>query len=86
MTRALLIIGEKGNLALSIQGIVADPASAPMQIFAMLFGANASPRSGSTFEKTGILRRGMKEEDLAKLGKIFVTKNEQIGKILRKDP
>ena len=56
-------IGEAGNVALGIQGIVANPSSAPMEILGLLTGPGI--RTEDDFAKMAAARRSLTEDDLA---------------------
>lgn len=83
VARVVALVGEAANAALSGYTIVENPESAPMAIVGMLLGAAALPRNGYSFAKMGQLRRGVKPEDLAKLGKAFTDQDSVLKAITK---
>lgn len=55
--RIIAILGELGNAALGICGVVSDPSSAPMALFGILMGATSVVRTEENFGKMGGMAR-----------------------------
>jgi glucan 1,3-beta-glucosidase len=66
---AFATIGAAGNVALGIQGIVANPSSAPMEILGLLTGPGI--RTEDDFAKMAAARRSLTEDELANIGADF---------------
>jgi hypothetical protein len=84
IARVALLIGEAGNVALTVYDIVEDPMSAP---FAIL-GAIVSPFSVAgksqkvVYKEAADFRRALKDVDLRKFGDGFYKKDAKVQRIL----
>lgn len=67
LARTLALIGEAGQAALHIYSIVDNPDNAPLAIFGLVLGAGAL-RDITKVAPAAKAARGMKADDLAKLG------------------
>jgi hypothetical protein len=65
--RFIGLAGEAGMVAMDIYSVVEDPANAPFAIFGGILSAGAF-RDATQLRGIANVRRGMKDEDLAKLG------------------
>lgn len=77
--RAIDVISEAGNAALSIVDIVQHPAMAPMAIMGLLGGLS---RTESEFSQLAGVRRDLKTYDVSKLGSVFKAKDTQLQTIV----
>lgn len=82
--RVLTWIGEAGNAALDIYGVVQDPASAPLAILGLVLGVKGI-RDKETATKAADLRRAMSLETLGKLSPNIARKMDQVGLVVSKD-
>ncbi|RDW56893.1 pectin lyase fold factor [Coleophoma crateriformis] len=62
-------IATAGNVALGVQSIVSNPASAPMDILGLLTGPGV--RTKDDFAKMGAARRGLSDQDVTDIGTDF---------------
>jgi glucan 1,3-beta-glucosidase len=68
-------IAVAGNIALDIQGIIADPTSAPMILLDLVGGRGGSTlREGKDFEKAAAAAKTLKDSDLSAIGADFKVK------------
>ena len=74
-------IGEAGNVALGIQGIVANPSSAPMEILGLLTGPGI--RTEDDFAKMAAARRSLAEDDLSNIGADFKKTDSEFQDIIK---
>ncbi|TDZ17905.1 Mutanase [Colletotrichum orbiculare MAFF 240422] len=84
VARLALLIGEAGNVALTVYDIVKDPASAPFAILGMLVGPMGLPSKGErvAFKQAGDTRRALKSGDLKLFGTEFVAKDTKVQNFL----
>lgn len=64
--RMVTLTGDVGNVGVAIYGVVEDPKSAIIAIFALLVAGRGDPESA--MEDAKLARRDMSAEDIAKLG------------------
>ncbi|KAL7946058.1 glycoside hydrolase family 18 protein [Trichoderma barbatum] len=86
VTRALAIIAEVGEGALSIVDIIDDPLSAPFAILGLLIGPLGVKAKGSRsgFKSAGDVRRALDEGKLKLFSNEFRRKDELVRKIMKK--
>jgi glucan 1,3-beta-glucosidase len=77
------IIAAAGNTALAIQGIIADPSSAPMEILGALTAGGA--RDAKEFEEMAAARRAISSNDLTKIGATFEKMDSDFQAIIKRD-
>ena len=75
------IIANVGNLVLSVAAIVADPLSAPMEILGFLTGP--AGKDEKAFKNLGDARRGMGDQVLTDVGKVFKAKDDEFKNIVK---
>ncbi|GAO17591.1 hypothetical protein UVI_02050750 [Ustilaginoidea virens] len=76
------MLGAAGTFALGIKSIVDDPLSAPMEILGFLtLGVG---RSAKDFAKVADARRGIKDGDLAKMGKTFKKHDDSLQNVIKR--
>jgi glucan 1,3-beta-glucosidase len=78
---AFEIVAATGNVALAIQGIVADPASAPMQILSALTLGKA--KTTDDFAALAAAKRAISEEDLSDIGTDFKESEDEMESTLK---
>jgi len=78
----LSVVDAAGNTALAIQGIVADPMSAPMEIFGLLTAGGT--RDEDEFSEMSATRKGISEDDIGKIGTTFQKLDGQLQSIVSK--
>lgn len=86
IARGALIIGEAGNIALSIVDIVDNPASAPFAILGVLGSAAAVRAAGGTrkaFSEAAAARRALDADQIKLFGSEFVRKDRLVQNILK---
>lgn len=71
-----------GNVALGIQSIIADPESAPMEILGLLTAGGT--RDEDEFASMANTRRGISDNDIAKIGTSFKTLDKDLQNIVSK--
>lgn len=76
----LNIVAAAGNVALSIQAIVANPLSAPMEILGLLTAGGF--KGQKDFASMAATRRGIASDDLKKIGKLFEDTDAQFQKVI----
>jgi len=76
------VVSVAGNLALSIQAIVADPTSAPMEILGALAGGTGL-RSEDDFARVSATRRGISTDELQKISSGFATTDAKFQKVIK---
>ena len=69
-----------GNVALSIQAIVADPISAPMELLGLLTAGGT--KDEEDFAKMAETRRGIPDDDLGKIGTFFQDTDHEFQDII----
>jgi glucan 1,3-beta-glucosidase len=74
-------VAAAGNVALGIQSIVSNPASAPMEILGLLGGAGV--RTEDEFASMAAARRSLSEDDLESLGSDFEKSDTELQKSIR---
>lgn len=79
----IAIVGEVSNTAMTFYTTIGDPSSAPMAIFGLLMGVKALPRNSDSFESMSVIRRGMSDDDIGKMGTVFKDQTALIKKIVR---
>ncbi|KAI9742739.1 MAG: hypothetical protein M1818_003468 [Claussenomyces sp. TS43310] len=79
----LEIVSTGGNAALAIQGIIADPESAPMEILSALTGGGT--REEGDYASMAVTRRGIDTEDLTKIGTSFQSIDADFQNIIKLD-
>ncbi|RAL02989.1 glycoside hydrolase family 55 protein [Aspergillus ibericus CBS 121593] len=72
-------IATAGNVALGIQSIVSDPASAPMDLLGMIGGGGL--RDEDDFAKAAKARRALTEDDLQSIGKDFKQEEDRFDEV-----
>ncbi|KAK1954550.1 hypothetical protein LY78DRAFT_686856 [Colletotrichum sublineola] len=85
VTRMALLIGEVGNVALTIETIVNDPISAPFAIMALLigpYGAASQRTSAEGFREAVAVRKALSSDKLALFGNRFVEQDAKIQRIV----
>jgi chitinase len=80
LAAVIAILGAAGNAAFDIYTIVDDKENAPLAIMGLIFSPLALLDVAKIF-KAASLRRGMKDEDVAKLGKNLPRRMETIKKV-----
>ena len=73
-------LSQVGNAALTIQGIVADPASAPMDILGLLTGPGV--RTEEDFASMAATRRAMTEDEVTAIGEDFEKNDSEFQDII----
>jgi glucan 1,3-beta-glucosidase len=76
------MISVAGNLGLSIQAIVADPTSAPMEILGAITGGTGV-RTEEDFARVGGARRGISTDDLKKISNSFADTDAKFQSIIK---
>ncbi|KAL9622388.1 MAG: hypothetical protein Q9160_003231 [Pyrenula sp. 1 TL-2023] len=79
LARIVAVLATAGDAAMNIYTIVDDPANAPLAIFGLVLGPLGLANMGNV-AKAASLRRGMKAEDVAKMGKNVGPKMDIINK------
>ncbi|KAI9645912.1 hypothetical protein NHQ30_005349 [Ciborinia camelliae] len=74
-------LSQVGNAALTIQGIVADPASAPMDILGLLTGPGT--RDEEDFSNMAATRRAMTDDEITDIGADFKTSDKEFQDIIK---
>ncbi|KAK2038862.1 hypothetical protein LZ31DRAFT_588081 [Colletotrichum somersetense] len=85
VARMALLIGEIGNAALTIEGIVEDPVSAPFAIMGPLvgpFGGSSRRTSAQGFRAAAAARKALTAEKLTLFGNRFVKQDARVQKIV----
>jgi len=82
LARALSLLGVAGNVGIGIFDIVEDPSSAPMEILGLLLSV-FDIRNPAGFAKMGAARRGMKADDVAKIGTLFKSNSDKLESVVR---
>ncbi|KAK6075617.1 LysM domain-containing protein [Seiridium cupressi] len=76
------IVSAAGNVGLAIQGIIADPESAPMEILGALTGGVEKDEADmATLAKT---RRGISGDDIGKIGSSFKDMDNDFQSIIKR--
>ncbi|RFU28181.1 hypothetical protein B7463_g8175, partial [Scytalidium lignicola] len=78
---AFEIVSATGNVALAIQGIVADPASAPMQILSAL--TLGKGKTTDDFASLAAAKRAISADDLSEIGKDFKASEDEMEATLK---
>jgi hypothetical protein len=85
--RIISLIGAVGTVGVSAYGIVEDKSSAPMQILNILMGvagvAGSFGRDSEDMANMATLRRGMSEDELAKLGSTFKENDDIVASVVK---
>lgn len=75
-------VAEAGNVALTIQAIVSDPSSAPMELLGLLTAGGT--RDESDFAEMAATRRGISEDELGKIGSFYKDVDDDFQNTLTK--
>jgi glucan 1,3-beta-glucosidase len=76
-------IAAAGNAASAIQGIIADPSSAPMEILGALTAGGV--RDEEDFADMAAARRAISSDDLTKIGATFEKMDSDFHAIIKRD-
>jgi glucan 1,3-beta-glucosidase len=75
------VVSAIGNVGLAVQGIIADPTSAPMEILGVLAGGGA--RSEKEFEDLAAARRNdISDADRAAIGSGFKSADDEFQELV----
>ncbi|PTB38652.1 hypothetical protein M441DRAFT_49043 [Trichoderma asperellum CBS 433.97] len=74
-------VAAAGNVVLTIQAIIADPTSAPMQLLGLLTAGGTRDEGDST--KMASTRRGISEDDLGKIGSFYKEADDDFQDVIR---
>ncbi|KAE9375601.1 glycoside hydrolase family 55 protein [Stipitochalara longipes BDJ] len=80
--RALNLLSNLGNTALTAADVIKNPTDAPMAIMGALMGITGDVRNPKGFETMSDAKRAMKDGDLAKIGPVFKAKNDKLQSIV----
>lgn len=85
IARAAFVIGEVGNVALSVYEIVDNPESAPFAILGIIGSASAIRTKGvrKAFSEAAGARRALSANKMKAFGAAFVKKDAQVQRILK---
>lgn len=85
IARAAFVIGEVGNVALSVYEIVDNPESAPFAILGIIGTASAIRTKGvrKAFSEAAGARRALSADKMKAFGEAFVKKDAQVQRILK---
>lgn len=83
--RIVQLIGAVGNAGIAFYDIAKEPTTAPMEILGMLVGGKGGfGRSSEDMTKMTKLKRGIKDEDLKKIGGKFKKSDDTIKDMMGK--
>ncbi|MCJ1314683.1 hypothetical protein MMC25_008365, partial [Agyrium rufum] len=81
LSRVIALIGDVGNVGLTIVDVIDDPELAPIAILDLLMGGGSRTEEG--FSTMADLRRAAKPEDLEKVGPVFKKNNDDLQSIVK---
>jgi len=85
LARMIAMVGDVGNVALSVYDVVNNPKSAPLAVMGLLLGGLGKlGESDETVADAAVIRRGMTEDVVSTLGPDIKAGLSKVSSVIRR--